>query len=80
MLLAADTLPAGGAAIGEVIVASIIALALTSIVLGLVWLHRSGRSQILTRAASSSTVSSWSPSSTGRSGSTGVLTTTSLSS
>ena len=50
MLLAAETLPAGGAAIGEVIVASIIALALTSIVLGLVWLHRSGRSQILTRA------------------------------
>jgi len=50
LLLAAETLPAGGAAIGEVIVASIIALALTSIVLGLVWLHRSGRSQILTRA------------------------------
>jgi hypothetical protein len=50
LLLAAETLPAGGAAIGEVIVASIIALALTSIVVGLVWLHRSGRSQILTRA------------------------------
>jgi hypothetical protein len=50
LLLAADTRPAGGAAIGEVILASIIGLALTAVLLGLVWLHRTGRSQILTRA------------------------------
>jgi hypothetical protein len=50
LLAAADTRPAGGAAIGEVIIASIIGLGLTVLVLGLVWLHRSGRSQILTRA------------------------------
>jgi hypothetical protein len=50
LISAADTRPAGGAAIGEVIIASIIGLGLTVLVLGLVWLHRSGRSQILTRA------------------------------
>src|SRR3954463_14301358 len=50
LLAAADTRPAGGAAIGEVIVASIIGLGLTAVLLGLVWLHRTGRSQILTRA------------------------------
>src|SRR3954449_1056557 len=50
LLAAADTRPAGGAAIGEVIIASLIGLGLTVLVLGLVWLHRSGRSQILTRA------------------------------
>src|SRR3954470_19751462 len=50
MLLAADTRPAGGAALGEVILASVIGLALTALLLGLVWLHRTGRSQILTRA------------------------------
>jgi hypothetical protein len=50
LLAAADTRPAGGAAIGEVIIASIIGLGLTALVLGLVWLHRSGRSQILTKA------------------------------
>src|SRR3954464_1937114 len=50
MLLAADTKPAGGAAFGEVIIASIIGLGLTAILLGLVWLHRTGRAQILTRA------------------------------
>ncbi len=80
LLAAADTRPAGGAAIGEVIIASIIGLGLTVLVLGLVWLHRSGRSQILTRAASSSTVNCSSTSSRGRSDSSGVLTTTSLSS
>ena len=50
MLLAADTRPAGGAAIGEVILASVIGLGLTAALLGLVWLHRTGRSQVLTRA------------------------------
>ena len=50
MLLAADTRPAGGAAIGEVILASVIGLVLTAALLGLVWLHRTGRSQVLTRA------------------------------
>jgi hypothetical protein len=50
VLLAADTRPAGGAAIGEVILASVIGLAMTAVLLGLVWLHRTGRSQILTRA------------------------------
>jgi hypothetical protein len=50
VLLAADTRPAGGAAIGEVILASAIGLGLTVVLLGLVWLHRTRRSQILTRA------------------------------
>jgi hypothetical protein len=50
MLLAADTRPSGGAALGEVILASVIGLALTALLLGLVWLHRTGRSQLLTRA------------------------------
>ena len=50
MLLVADTRPVGGAAIGEVILASAIGLGLTAVLLGLVWLHRTRRSQILTRA------------------------------
>jgi hypothetical protein len=50
VLLAADTRPAGGAAIGEVILASAIGLGLTAVLLGLVWLHRTRRSQILTKA------------------------------
>jgi hypothetical protein len=50
VLLAADTRPAGGAAIGEVVLASAIGLGLTAVLLGLVWLHRTRRSQILTRA------------------------------
>src|SRR4051812_36826848 len=50
VLLAADTRPAGGAAIGEVILASLIGLGLTVVLLGLVWLHRTRRSQVLTRA------------------------------
>jgi len=50
VLLDAASKPAGGAAFGEVIIASVIALGLTAILLGLVWLHRSGRSQILTTA------------------------------
>src|SRR3954449_11275548 len=49
LLAAADTRPAGGAAIGEVIIASLIGLGLTVVLLGLVWLHRTRRSQILTR-------------------------------
>ena len=49
LLLAADTRPAGGAAIGEVILATAIGLGLTAALLGLVWLHRTRRSQILTR-------------------------------
>jgi hypothetical protein len=49
VLLAAQSNPAGGAAIGEVIIASLIALGLTVVLLGLVWLHRTRRSQILTR-------------------------------
>jgi hypothetical protein len=50
VLLAADTRPAGGAAIGEVVLASGIGFGLTAVLLGLVWLHRTRRSQILTRA------------------------------
>jgi hypothetical protein len=47
--LAADTRPAGGAAIGEVILATGIGLALTAVLLGLVFLHRTRRSTVLTR-------------------------------
>jgi hypothetical protein len=50
VLLAADTRPAGGAALGEVALASVIGLGLTAALLGLVWLHRTRRSQVLTRA------------------------------
>ncbi|SNR72702.1 hypothetical protein [Blastococcus mobilis] len=49
MLLAADTRPAGGAAIGEVVLASGIGLGLTAVLLGLVFLHRTRRSTVLTR-------------------------------
>src|SRR4051812_43723830 len=49
LLLVAETRPAGGAAIGEVIIASLIGLGLTVVLLGLVWLHRTRRSQALTR-------------------------------
>ena len=49
MLLAADTRPAGGAAIGEVITATGIGLGLTAVLLGLVFLHRTRRSTVLTR-------------------------------
>src|SRR5918998_129405 len=49
MLLAADTRPAGGAAIGEVILATGIGLGLTAALLGLVFLHRTRRSTVLTR-------------------------------
>jgi hypothetical protein len=49
VLLAADTRPAGGAAIGEVVLATGIGLGLTALLLGLVFLHRTRRSTILTR-------------------------------
>ena len=49
MLLADETRPAGGAAIGEVIVATGIGFALTAVLLGLVYLHLSRRSAIHTR-------------------------------
>ena len=49
MLLAADTRPAGGAAIGEVILATALGAGLTALLLGLVFLHRTRRTTILTR-------------------------------
>ena len=49
MLLAAETRPAGGAAIGEVILATGIGLGLTALLLGLVFLHRTRRTTALTR-------------------------------
>ncbi|NEK87907.1 hypothetical protein GCU60_19380 [Blastococcus saxobsidens] len=49
MPLAADTRPAGGAAIGEVLLATAIGLGLTVALLALVYLHRSRRSAVLTR-------------------------------
>jgi hypothetical protein len=49
VLLAAETRPAGGAAIGEVILATGIGLVLTGVLLGLVYLHRSRRSAVLSR-------------------------------
>src|SRR5215217_571865 len=49
VLLAADTRPAGGAALGEVFLATAIGAGLTAALLGLVWAHRTRRSRILTR-------------------------------
>ncbi|MCU1670165.1 MAG: conserved rane protein of unknown function [Blastococcus sp.] len=49
LLLAADSRPAGGAALGEVFLATAIGAALTAALLGLVFVHRTGRSQLLTR-------------------------------
>src|SRR5919112_1211343 len=49
VLLAADTRPAGGAAIGEVVLATAIGAGLTALLLGLVFLHRTRRTTILTR-------------------------------
>ena len=46
MLLAAETRPAGGAAIGEVILATGIGLGLTALLLGLVFLHRTRRTTV----------------------------------
>jgi hypothetical protein len=49
VLLAAETRPAGGAALGEVVLATALGMALTAVVLGLVWVHRTRRSTLLTR-------------------------------
>ncbi|MGY2082891.1 hypothetical protein [Blastococcus sp. SYSU DS0539] len=49
MLLAAETRPAGGAALDEVFLATGIGAGLTAVLLALVYLHRSRRSRILTR-------------------------------
>jgi hypothetical protein len=48
VLLAAETRPAGGAALGEVALATGIGAALTAVLLGLVWAHRTRRSTVLT--------------------------------
>jgi len=50
LLLAAETRPAGGAAIGEVLLATALGLGLTAVLLALVFLHRTRRSTVLTRA------------------------------
>ncbi len=47
--LAAETRPAGGAAIGEVLLATAIGAGLTAVLLGLVFVHRTRRSTVLTR-------------------------------
>jgi hypothetical protein len=49
MPLAAETRPAGGAAIGEVLVATAIGAGLTAVLLALVFVHRTRRSAVLTR-------------------------------
>ena len=49
MPLAAETRPAGGAAIGEVVLATALGAGLTALLLGLVFLHRTRRTTILTR-------------------------------
>jgi hypothetical protein len=48
--LAAETRPAGGAALGEVALATGLGLGLTAVLLGLVWAHRTRRSTVLQRA------------------------------
>ncbi|RBY95822.1 hypothetical protein DQ237_11780 [Blastococcus sp. TF02-8] len=48
-LAAAESRPAGGAALGEVFLATGIGLGLTVVLLALVWLHRTRRSAVLTR-------------------------------
>src|SRR3954468_23935061 len=47
---AAETRPAGGAALGEVLLATALGLVLTALLLGLVWLHRTRRWTGLTTA------------------------------
>ena len=49
MLQAAETRPAGGAALGEVVLATALGAGLTAVLLGLVWLHRTRRTAVLTR-------------------------------
>ena len=48
--LAQEAPPAGGAAIGEVLVATALGLGLTAVLLGLVWAHRTRRTAVLQRA------------------------------
>ena len=48
--LAQETRPAGGAALGEVALATALGLGLTAVLLGLVWGHRTGRTTVLQRA------------------------------
>ncbi|RBY87021.1 hypothetical protein [Blastococcus sp. TF02A-26] len=48
-VLAADSRPAGGAALGEVALATGIGVALTVVLLGLVFLHRTRRTTVLSR-------------------------------
>ncbi|MFP5219318.1 MAG: hypothetical protein ACLGIG_06210 [Actinomycetes bacterium] len=50
VLAAEETRPAGGAAIGEVVLATALGLGLTALLLGLVWAHRTRRTTVLTRA------------------------------
>ncbi len=50
VLLAQEAPPAGGAAIGEVLVATALGLGLTAVLLGLVWGHRTRRTTVLQRA------------------------------
>jgi len=50
VLLAGEDRPAGGAALGEVVLASAIGFALTAALLGLVWAHRTRRTRVLARA------------------------------
>src|SRR3954468_21963471 len=49
MLLAHEEKPAAGAALGEVVLASVLGLLLTAALLGLVYLHRTRRITLLTR-------------------------------
>jgi hypothetical protein len=49
-VLAQETRPAGGAAIGEVVLATALGLGLTVVLLGLVWAHRTRRTTVLARA------------------------------
>ncbi len=49
-VLAQETRPAGGAAIGEVLLATALGLGLTVVLLGLVWAHRTRRTTVLTTA------------------------------
>ncbi|MGY1619411.1 hypothetical protein ACI797_21940 [Geodermatophilus sp. SYSU D00691] len=49
VLAAAEDRPAGGAALGEVVLATALGLLLTALLLGVVWLHRSRRWSGLTR-------------------------------
>jgi hypothetical protein len=49
--LAADAKPAGGAAIGEIALATAVATVITAILFGLGWAHRAGRTSLLRRPA-----------------------------